>query len=51
MKDHFSERSTGELSPELPPGVIRFSDLRVASNLIWLAGHSHPVISKVWLIR
>lgn len=46
MKDHFSERSTGELSPDLPPGVIRFSDLRVASDLIWLPGHAQPCYLK-----
>jgi hypothetical protein len=46
MKDHFGGRSTGELSPNLPPGAIRFADLRVASEPIWLPDHPQSCYLK-----
>ena len=46
MKDHFSERSTRELTPDLPPGVVRFADLRVASEPILLPGHPQSCYLK-----
>lgn len=46
MKEHFGGRTTDELSIELPPGTIRFSDLRVASEEVWLSGHSQSCFVK-----
>ena len=46
MKDHFSGRSTDTLSPGLPPGALRFADLRVTSELVWFPGHPRPCYLK-----
>ena len=46
MKDHFSGRSTETLSPDLPPGEIRFADLRVTSDQVLFPGHSRACYIK-----
>jgi hypothetical protein len=41
MKDFFTGKSTSELSPELPPGAVRFAERWVQSQPISLPNHTH----------
>ena len=39
MKNYFEGRSTADLHPDLPPGVVKFGEQRVQSQAIELPGH------------
>jgi len=41
MKDHFLGKSTSSISPELPEGVVKFSEKWVKSQPITLPGYKH----------
>lgn len=40
LKDHYNNKDTKELHPELPPGVVKYGERYVKSKPIRLPGHS-----------